>query len=89
MIYDSFYWKEPLLQTANWLRRVRLSERTSERTYVRVEREVFVGFYSIRKLFDTLLDPEVAEAFPNGEAVNEALRSLINLAKASTRHPAF
>jgi hypothetical protein len=32
-----------------------------------------------------VLDPEVAAAFPNDEAVNEALRSLINLAKASTR----
>ena len=32
-----------------------------------------------------VLDPEVAEAFPNDAAVNEALRSLINLAKASTR----
>jgi hypothetical protein len=32
-----------------------------------------------------VLDPEVADAFPNDEAVNEALRSLINLAKASTR----
>lgn len=32
-----------------------------------------------------VLDPEVAEAFPNDEAVNEALRSLINLAKVSTR----
>jgi hypothetical protein len=32
-----------------------------------------------------VLDPEVAEAFPNDEAVNAALRSLINVAKASTR----
>ena len=32
-----------------------------------------------------VLDPEVAKAFPNDEAVDEALRSLINLAKASTR----
>src|SRR4051794_38568842 len=32
-----------------------------------------------------VLGPEVAEAFPNDEAVNDALRSLINLAKASTR----
>ena len=32
-----------------------------------------------------ILDPEVAEAFPNDAAVNEALRSLINIAKASTR----
>jgi hypothetical protein len=32
-----------------------------------------------------VLDPEVAEAFPNDDAVNAALRSLIDLAKASTR----
>jgi hypothetical protein len=31
-----------------------------------------------------LLRPEVAEAFPNDEAVNEALMSLIRIAKAST-----
>lgn len=32
-----------------------------------------------------LLRPEVAEAFPSDEAVNEALMSLIRIAKASTR----
>jgi hypothetical protein len=32
-----------------------------------------------------LLRPEVAEAFPSEEAVNEALLSLIRIAKASTR----
>ena len=32
-----------------------------------------------------VLDPEVADAFPTDEAVNEALRSLINIAKSSTR----
>lgn len=31
-----------------------------------------------------LLKPEVAEAFPSEEAVNEALLSLIKIAKAST-----
>ncbi len=31
-----------------------------------------------------LLRPEVAEAFPSEEAVNEALLSLIRIAKAST-----
>ena len=34
-----------------------------------------------------LLKPEVAEAFPTEEAVNEALLSLIRIAKASTRPP--
>ena len=31
-----------------------------------------------------VLDPDVAEAFPNAQAVNSALRGLIELAKAST-----
>ena len=37
-----------------------------------------------------LLSPDVAEAFPSEETVNDALRSLINLAKKSsglTKHP--
>jgi len=37
-----------------------------------------------------VLTPEVAEAFPNAEAVNEALLSLIRIAKACThadKHP--
>ena len=53
MIWESSYWKEPLLASARWLLHVRLSERSSERTYVRIEREVFFGFYSIRKLLDS------------------------------------
>ena len=32
-----------------------------------------------------VLDPDVAKAFPNGQAVNDALRGLIELARASTR----
>ena len=32
-----------------------------------------------------LLSPDVAAAFPTSEAVNEALRSLIKVAQASTR----
>ena len=33
-----------------------------------------------------VLDPEVSKAFPNDQAVNDALRSLIDIAKA-TAHP--
>jgi hypothetical protein len=33
-----------------------------------------------------VLTPEVAEAFPNEEAVNGALQSLIDLAQKTTRH---
>jgi len=32
-----------------------------------------------------LLSPDVAKAFPTDEAVNEALRSLIDIAQRSTR----
>ena len=38
-----------------------------------------------------VLDPEIAEAFPNAKAVNDALRGLLNLAKTSahlTSNPA-
>jgi hypothetical protein len=31
-----------------------------------------------------VLDPEVAEVFPNGDAVNAALRSLVEIAKRAT-----
>jgi hypothetical protein len=34
-----------------------------------------------------VLDPDVAEAFPNAQAVNQTLRTLLELAK-STVHPA-
>jgi len=32
-----------------------------------------------------VLDPEIAEVFPNAKAVNDALRGLLELAKTSTR----
>jgi hypothetical protein len=34
-----------------------------------------------------VLDPDVAEAFPNAQAVNETLRRLIELAKANVHFP--
>lgn len=53
MIQESRYWKEPLLRAANWLENLRIKERAAERSLVRVERELFVGFYGIRKLLET------------------------------------
>lgn len=53
VIYESRHWKIPLLRSATWLERVRLDRDTDERSLVRVERELFVGFYAIRKLLDT------------------------------------
>ncbi|HDR8995990.1 TPA: hypothetical protein QDB01_001892 [Burkholderia vietnamiensis] len=53
MISESHYWKRPLLRTATWLERWRLDENVSERDLARIERELFVGFYAIRKLLET------------------------------------
>lgn len=32
-----------------------------------------------------VIDPQLAKVFPNAEAVNEALRGLVEIAKSSTR----
>ena len=53
MISESSYWKEPLLKSASWLSQVRISESTQERTFIKIEKELFMGFYSVRKLLET------------------------------------
>jgi hypothetical protein len=53
MISESHYWKRPLLRAATWLERLRIEDTNEERVLVRVERELFVGFYAIRKVLDT------------------------------------
>jgi hypothetical protein len=77
MIYESMYWKKPLLESASWLNRIKISERIQERTYVRLEKELFVSFYSVRKLIEAKkVSDEVAnreynlEAHPNYSPVN-------------------
>lgn len=49
--------------------------------------EIVRGEYANRIKSETnvvLLDPDIAEAFPNDEAVNKALRYLLEVAKTST-----
>ncbi|MDO8940200.1 MAG: hypothetical protein Q7U98_13690 [Methylicorpusculum sp.] len=50
--------------------------------------EIERGKYANRIKAETnvvLLDPDIAEAFPNDEAVNKALRYLLEVAKTSPR----
>lgn len=61
MIQESCYWKEPLLKAAEWLECLIISE--NEELEVRVEREIFIGFYSIRKLLDTFKISHSTRAF--------------------------
>ena len=53
MISESRYWKTPLLRTATWLESLLVNEETVEKSLARIEREVFIGFYAIRKLIPT------------------------------------
>ncbi|NNJ14706.1 hypothetical protein CSV86_005325 [Pseudomonas putida CSV86] len=53
MIYDSEDWKKPLLRTANWLEKTRIKEYSAGRIYAKAEREIFVSFYTVRKLIET------------------------------------
>ena len=49
--------------------------------------EIVRGKYAKRIAASTnviVLEPEIADAFPNDQAVNNALRSLLRIAKAST-----
>lgn len=54
MIHESKYWKDPLLRAATWLSNLRVSDdELGEKSLVRAEREIFIGFYAIRKLLET------------------------------------
>ena len=52
MILESSNWKEPLLDTAKRFREYAFSK-IDEEVYVKIEKDIFIGFYSIRKLIDT------------------------------------
>ena len=53
MISESWYWKKPLLGMANRLRKLSSARRLTQRQLVQIERDVFIGFYSVRKLIET------------------------------------
>lgn len=52
MITESYYWKKPLLNGAKVIRKYMNAENISEAQFARVEREILIGFYSIRKLLE-------------------------------------
>jgi hypothetical protein len=53
MIWESRYWKKPLLRTAKRLRALKNAGELGDKQYVQLERDIFIGFYSVRKLFET------------------------------------
>jgi hypothetical protein len=54
MIWESWYWKKPLLETAVRLKELKAVADPSEEQLVQVEKDIFIGFYSVRKLFDSV-----------------------------------
>ena len=53
MIHESRYWKIPLLRGATWLAKLVVDDDNSEVALARAEREIFIGFYTVRKLLPT------------------------------------
>ena len=52
MIYESHYWKDELQSIATKLRRRRAQRRWPESSFANLEKEVMLGFYSVRKLYE-------------------------------------
>lgn len=52
MIWESWYWKQPLLEAAERLEAWKASEDLADDELAQVERDIFIGFYSVRKLFE-------------------------------------
>lgn len=48
MIHESSYWKDDLLKLASRLERRLIQTRWDEKNFYTVEKEIFIGFYSIR-----------------------------------------
>ena len=54
MIWESCYWKDPLLESATRLCEYSESTSLEESQLVQIEKDIFIGFYTIRKLMDTI-----------------------------------
>jgi hypothetical protein len=58
LIHKTRHWKEPLLEIAERLRSLKTTDPEhlagDEAAYAQIERDIFIGFYSVRKLFDTI-----------------------------------
>ncbi|MBU1315688.1 MAG: hypothetical protein KJ947_15775 [Alphaproteobacteria bacterium] len=52
MITESYYWKKPLLAGAKVIRKYMDADDISDAQFARIEREIFIGFYAIRKLIE-------------------------------------
>ena len=54
MIWESWPWKKKLLEMASRLRDCKITENINEELLAQVEQDIFIGFYSVRKLVGTI-----------------------------------
>ena len=54
MISESWSWKRPLLQAADQFHELKSAVELTDEQLSQLEREIFIGFYSVRKLFDAV-----------------------------------
>jgi len=52
MITESSYWKKPLLTGARFIRKYMGEENITDAQFARLEREIFIGFYTVRKMLE-------------------------------------
>lgn len=64
MIWESEYWKKPLLRLANKIKQWSKQSELTERDLIRIEREIFIAFYSIRKLMEAKKLSDSTEIMP-------------------------
>ncbi len=53
MIYEDNYWKQDLLKLANKIEKRLIQEKWYKRSFFALEKEIFIGFYIIRKLIES------------------------------------
>lgn len=66
MIWESHYWKEDLARLAGYLRKKAQQRQWPERSLAKLEKELFIGFYAIRKLLEAkkLSEREINRVIP-------------------------
>jgi len=63
VIHESYYWKQPLLESAIKFKEYQALEGIDEERYVKIKQGVFIGFYSIRKLLES--DNKITDSLKN------------------------
>jgi len=53
MIWESYYWKEPLLKMADRIEKYSQKDGLTDRQGAQYERDIFIGYYTVRKLFES------------------------------------